>query len=58
MPRPPMPELFFTEDDIVAFLDPGEWDVITNVARQRCATDPDGRTVMIHDTVLRAQHRG
>ena len=55
MPRPAMPELFFTGDDIAAFLDPGEWDIITNAAPQRSATDPDGRTVTIHDTVLRAQ---
>jgi SAM-dependent methyltransferase len=58
VPRPPMPELFFTGDDIVAVLDPNEWDVITNAAPQRSATDPDGRTVTIHDTVLRARHRG
>ena len=57
MPRPPMPELYFTGDDIVAFLDLSEWDVITNTAAQRSATDPDGRIVTIHDTVLRARHR-
>jgi SAM-dependent methyltransferase len=56
--RPPMPELFFTGDDIVALLDPSEWDVITNTAPQRSATDPDGRNITIHDTVFRARHRG
>jgi SAM-dependent methyltransferase len=58
MPRPPMPELFFTGDDIIALLDQSDWDVITNAAPQRSATDPDGRAVTIRDTVLRARHRG
>ena len=52
-----MPELYFTGDDIIALLDPGTWDVVTNLAAPRSATDPDGRTVTTHDTVLRARHR-
>jgi SAM-dependent methyltransferase len=58
IPRPAIPELFFTGDDIVAVLDPGQWDIIANAVAPRSATDPDGRTVTIHDTVLRAQRRG
>jgi SAM-dependent methyltransferase len=58
MPRPHIPELYFTGDDIIAYLDTGEWDVITNTAAPRPATDPNGRTITIHDTVLRARrHR-
>jgi SAM-dependent methyltransferase len=57
MPRPNMPELFFTGDDIAAVLDPRQWDIITNAAAARSATDPDGNAVTIHDTVLRARHR-
>ena len=57
MPRPPLAELYFTGDDIAATLDPEHWDIITNAAAQRAATDPDGRPVTIHDTVLRARHR-
>jgi len=57
MPRPPMPELFFTGDDIAASLDRGEWDVITNASPARTATDHEGRTVTIHDAVLRARRR-
>ena len=57
MPRPHIPELYFTGDDIIAYLDNGEWDVITNTAAPRPATDPDGRTITIHDTVLRASRR-
>ena len=57
MPRPNMPELFFTGDYIAAVLDPRQWDIITNAAAARSATDPDGRAVTIHDTVLRARQR-
>jgi len=57
MPRPAIPGLFFTGDEIVAFLDPSKWDIITNTAPQRSATDPDGRIVTIHDTVLHARRR-
>jgi hypothetical protein len=55
MPRPQRPELFFTGDDIAGHLDPSGWDIITNAAAGRTATDPDGHAVTIHDTVLRAQ---
>jgi SAM-dependent methyltransferase len=57
MPRPHLPELFFTGADIVAVLDPAAWEVITNAAPPRPAADPDGRAVTIHDTVLRARRR-
>lgn len=55
MPRPQMPELFFTGDDIAALLEPGEWDVVVNEARPHPATDPEDRPVTVHDTVLRAR---
>jgi SAM-dependent methyltransferase len=57
VPRPPMPELFFTADDIAAWLDQDRWTVITNAAPGRPATDPDGNQVTIHDSVLRAVRR-
>ena len=57
MPRPPMPERFFTGDDIAAMLAPGQWTIITNAAPGRTATDPEGNSVTIHDTVLRAVRR-
>lgn len=57
MPRPPMPELFFTGDDIAAMLDGRDWDIVTNDAPGREVTDPDGRPVTIHDTVFRASRR-
>jgi SAM-dependent methyltransferase len=55
MPRPQKPELFFTGDDIVALLEPGAWDVLVDEARPQPKTDPEGRPVTVHDTVLRAR---
>lgn len=55
MPRPHLPELYFTGDDIIAYLDAGQWEVISNTAAPRPVTDPEGRAVTIHDTVLRAR---
>jgi SAM-dependent methyltransferase len=56
VPRPPSPERFYTGDDIAALLGAG-WDVVTNGAPGREATDPDGKSVTIHDTVFRARRR-
>jgi SAM-dependent methyltransferase len=57
MPRPHTPELFFTGDDIAASLDPNQWAIITNASPDRTAADAEGRSVTIHDTVLRAHRR-
>jgi len=57
VPRPNIPELFFTGDDIAAELDPGQWAIITNAAPGRTVTDPEGNEVTVHDTVLRAIRR-
>jgi len=57
MPRPAEPDLFFTGDDIAARLPPDQWDIVTNAATPRTATDPEGRAVTIHDAVLRARRR-
>jgi SAM-dependent methyltransferase len=57
MPRPQQPELFFTGDDLAAELGSDGWEVITNMAAPRQATDPEGRQVTIHDTVFRARRR-
>jgi SAM-dependent methyltransferase len=57
VPRPPMPELFYTGDDIAALLDADGWEIVTNDAPGRSATDPDGQQVTIHDTVFRATRR-
>jgi SAM-dependent methyltransferase len=58
MLRPHMPELFFTAGDVAASLATQEWTVLVNEARARQDVDPDGRSVTIHDAVLRARRTG
>ena len=55
--RPPLPELFYTAEDVAALLEPNRWDTIVAAARPRNATDSKGNSVTIHDAVLRAQRR-
>ena len=55
MPRPRQPELFFTGDDLAADLGGDGWKIVTNVAAPHEATDPEGRPVVVHDTVFRAR---
>jgi SAM-dependent methyltransferase len=57
VPRPPLPELFFTASDLAAALDRRQWDILVSEARARPTLDPEGRTVTIHDAVLRAQRK-
>jgi SAM-dependent methyltransferase len=57
MPRPPLPELFFTADEVAGTLDPAQWDILAADARPRQATDPAGQEITIHDAVLRARKR-
>lgn len=42
---------------VAAALDPDQWEILVSAARVRHATDPEGRTVPIHDAVLRARRR-
>jgi SAM-dependent methyltransferase len=53
VPRPPMPELFYTAEDVAELLD-DSWAVVVSDARPRSARTPDGVEVTIHDAVLRA----
>ena len=53
VPRPPMPELFYTPDEIAGLLD-GSWTINVCEARPRPASTPDGTDVTVHDTVLAA----
>ena len=55
--RPRSSELLFTAADITALLDDREWRIVVSDARPRVTTDPDGRPVTVHDTVLRAERR-
>jgi SAM-dependent methyltransferase len=58
VPRPPIPEVYYTGDEVAALLDESDWTVVTNAASPRSVTDPDGNAVTVHDTVLRATRRG
>ena len=51
VPRPPMPEVFYTPDEIAGLLDRC-WTIQTSQARPRRAKTPDGTDVTVHDTVL------
>jgi SAM-dependent methyltransferase len=53
VPRPPMPELFYTPEEIAGLLG-DTWTVQSCEARPRPTTTPDGTEVTIHDTVLAA----
>ena len=51
VPRPPMPELFYTAAEVAGLLD-SSWTVAVSEARPRTARTPDGVEVAIHDAVL------
>jgi SAM-dependent methyltransferase len=53
VPRPPVPELFYTPEEIAGLLD-GSWTIGACEARPRPASTPDGAQVTVHDTVLAA----
>ncbi len=56
--RVPEPERYFTADEAVVLLDPPGWEIVVSAARERDATDPEGRAIIIHDAVLRARRHG
>jgi SAM-dependent methyltransferase len=55
-PRPQMPELFYSAEEIAALLDDA-WTVDVSDARPRPASTPDGAEVTVHDAVLVATRR-
>jgi len=57
IPRPNLSELYYTAEEIATRLDPAEWEIVVLGAPAREAVDPEGLTVTIHDTVLRATRR-
>lgn len=57
VPRPDLPDLFFTPEELVADLDPEAWEVVMATVRPRVATHPEGHPVTVHDTVLHARRR-
>lgn len=57
VPRPPLPDLYFTASDVAASLGQG-WTILVDEARARPTLDPDGRPTTIHDAVLKARRDG
>ena len=49
--RPPMPERFYTADDIAGLLD-SSWTVVVAESRPRMARTPEDDEAIIHDAVL------
>ena len=54
VPRPDLPDLFVTAEELAAGLDARAWDVLTE-DRARTAAHPDGHEVTVHDAVLVAR---
>jgi SAM-dependent methyltransferase len=57
MGRPDRRDLMYTAEQIAATLDPQDWPEISATTPERQALDPDGRSIVIHDAVLRAVRR-
>lgn len=55
VPRPPLPDLFFTATEVAATLDPALWTVLVSEARPRETRDPEGHLATVHDEVLAAR---
>jgi hypothetical protein len=55
VPRPAMPELFFTAAEVAASPGPKGWVIVVDEDRARQTLDPEGGATTIHDAVLRAQ---
>ena len=53
--RPRTPELFYTASEVAESFEPGAWEIVVDAAPERSTTDPQGNTVLIHDTVLVAR---
>lgn len=48
------PDLLFTAEEVATQLEPDRWQIVVCAAHERNAIDPEGRTVIINDAVLRA----
>ena len=56
--RPQAAEVFFTAGDVGASLVPDDWVILVAEDRPRQTLDPDGLSVTVHDSVLKAQRAG
>jgi SAM-dependent methyltransferase len=55
--RPRLPDLMFTPEEVAGCLPAAGWQVEVCEAQPHDAVDPDGVTVTVHDSVLRATRR-
>jgi len=55
--RRPMPAYYYTAEELAAELAPHDWEIAEASARPRPAIDPAGRSIVVHDAVLRARRR-
>ncbi|MNK37127.1 Cypemycin methyltransferase [compost metagenome] len=53
--RPPIPDLYFTSEEVAALLIPGRWEILVDGRRPQSVTDREGRPLIIHDMVLKAR---
>lgn len=53
--RPPIPDLYFTGDEVAASLAPARWEILFSGTRPRRVTDHEGRDVSLQDAVLKAR---
>ncbi|HEV8022988.1 MAG TPA: class I SAM-dependent methyltransferase [Candidatus Lustribacter sp.] len=55
--RPRGAGVLYPPEAIASLLHAGQWEIVASEARPRSAVDPEGRTVTVHDTVVRALRR-
>ncbi|MNY21135.1 tellurite resistance protein TehB [compost metagenome] len=53
--RPPVPDLYFTAEEVAASLEPGCWEILVSGTRPKTVTDRAGQAITIHDMVLKAR---
>jgi len=53
--RPPIPDLYFTSEEVAAALVPGRWEILVEGTRPQSVTDREGRPLILHDMVLKAR---
>jgi hypothetical protein len=55
--RPPIPDLYFTADEVAAALPPGGWDMLVGGTRPKTVTNREGKSLTIQDMVFKARRR-
>lgn len=53
--RPPIPDLYFTAEEVAGYLAPGRWKILVSGTQPAHGHDREGRDVSIRDMVLKAR---